>query len=198
MKLSSIFVDFAIFVPYGDRALQDRLFDAMAISGAGVLVKMRLHGPPSYIEWLPCYKIFWTLCIMYNVIDNGFLKRHAEKIHKMTVAYPGSWGLIYQADVRTRQGRAPRVRAGAEAKHAEALVKNWPTCFDPARPWNEVWRVLCAGEKEWWDDLIHRPCNRILSKAAAVDDFLDVDVITVGATAAKKKHKARSSNRSRR
>ena len=106
-KLASIFVDFAIFVPYGDRALQDRLFDAMAFSGAGLLTKMRLHGPPSYTEWLACYKIFWALCIMYNVIDNGPLKRYAEKIYKFTVDYPGSWGV----DLPRRRAHTPRTCA---------------------------------------------------------------------------------------
>ena len=83
--LASIYVDFAIFVPRGDRALQDRLFDAMLISGAGILTKVRLHGPPSNVEWLACYKRFWTLCLMYDVIDNGLLKnicRENPPVHR--------------------------------------------------------------------------------------------------------------------
>ena len=121
--LTSMFVDFAIFVPWGDRALQDRLFDSCVISGAGVLVKMKLHGPPSFVEWLACYKIFRSLCLVYNVIDNGFLKRYAAKIQEFCTDYPGSWGLIYQVDVRTRQEHAPRVLADAQSNRAEALAK---------------------------------------------------------------------------
>ena len=47
-RLITISLDFAVFVPYGDRALQARFFDAMAFNMAGQLCKVRLNGPPSF------------------------------------------------------------------------------------------------------------------------------------------------------
>ena len=86
--------------------------------------------------------------------------------------------MIYQGDVRARQEHAPRVLADAQNNHAEALVKNWPTHYDYARPWNTVWKMLCEGERDWWDVCIHRPLNRVLSGSAVVQEFIDGDVLT--------------------
>ena len=83
--------------------------------------------------------------------------------------------------MRARQEHAPRVLAKAQANHAEALVRTWPTSFDPARPWNAVWRMLCASEGEWWDELIHRPGNRVVSGSANVEQYIDGDVLTTAA-----------------
>ena len=147
LKLSSIYLDVAIFVPFGDRALQERAFDTMVFGPSGVWTKIRLHGPPNYGEWLACYKALWVLCLMYDVIDNGFLKRYAERIEQLTKDYPSCWGIIYQADVRTRLEYAPDVRAECEEEHAECLIKNWPTTYDPERPWNTVLEKLALKEK---------------------------------------------------
>ena len=115
---------------------------------------------------------------MYDVIDNGFLKRYAELIEQLINDYPTCWGLIHQADVRTRLEHAPRVKADCEEKHAEALVKSWPTTFDPLRPWNEVWKRLATAERTWWEDMVIRPGNQVMSGNANPNKFVDGDVLT--------------------
>lgn len=183
-KLILIYLDFAVFVPYGERALQARFFDAMAFNLAGQLVKVRLHGPPSFKEWLACYKVFWTLCIMYEVVRNARLKRYAALIEKLNDDYPGAWGLIYQAEVRTRLEHMPRVKADLEDKHAKALAKNRDTDFDPAWPWDCVFEQILHGEKEWWDEHVHRPGTQILAKVATAETFVEGDALIASPGAA--------------
>ena len=122
-RLITIFLDFAVFVPYGDRALQARLFDAMAFNMAGQYCKVRLNGPPSFKGWLACFKVFWTLCLMYDVVENARLKRYAAMIERFNEEYPGAWGLIYQTDVRTRLEHMPRVKAMLDDKRANNIAK---------------------------------------------------------------------------
>ena len=72
---------------------------------------------------------------MYQVVRNARLKRYAAFIEKLNDDYPGAWGLIYQAEVRTRLEHTPRVKADLEDKRAKALAKNSDSDFDAEWPW---------------------------------------------------------------
>ena len=79
---------------------------------------------------------------------------------------------------RARLEHAPDIREGLEDRYAEDLVHNRPTTFDPARPWNAVWRELCLNEDKWWSKAIEKPCLLIMAGTARPTDFIDGDALT--------------------
>ena len=106
-KLNQIAVDFAILVPNGDRALARRHFNSRQVDTHGNWTYVEVYGPPSYTEWLECHKVFYTLCVSDEVICAGNLRQYEDKIAGYVNRCPDAWGVIYQADVRTRTEHAP-------------------------------------------------------------------------------------------
>ena len=174
----SIFLDFAVFGPHGGRLLKQRRFDAMVYGPDGILKKIEMMGPSNYREWEAIYKVFRTLCIGHDVIDNAWLDRYNQKVRVYNDENPEGWGIIYQADYRARLEHAPDVREELEDKYAEDIVYGRPTTFDPARPWNAVWRQLCLHEDKWWNKAIEKPCLLIMAGTARPCDFIDGDALT--------------------
>ena len=79
---------------------------------------------------------FNTLAIMDDVLCGGNLRQYNAKIAEYVNRCPDAWGVVYQADVRTRSEHAPRVLDKCIEQHAKALRRGWDTSFDPARPWH--------------------------------------------------------------
>ena len=107
-------MDFALFGPHGDRLIKRRRFEALIRGADGTFQKVELLGPGSYREWELSYRVFRTLCIMFNVIVPAWLDRYSRMVRRFADAYPEAWGSIYQADVRARLGHAPAVKERLE------------------------------------------------------------------------------------
>ena len=106
-KLNQISVDFAILVPNGDRALARRHFTSRQRDTHGNWTYVEVYGPPTYGEWVECYMVFNTLAIQDDVICGGNLRQYNAKIAEYVNRCPDAWGVVYQADVRTRSEHAP-------------------------------------------------------------------------------------------
>ena len=106
----SIFLDFAVFGPHGDRLLKQRRFDALVHGPDGILREIETFGQSFYREWEAIYRVFRTLCIGHDVIDNAWLDRYNQKMRVYNDENPEGWGIIYQADYRARLEHAPEIR----------------------------------------------------------------------------------------
>ena len=91
-ETDSIYLDFAVFGPHGDRLIKARRFDALVQGVDGTFHKVELLGPSSYREWLLAYRVFRTLCIMFDVICPAFLDRYARWVQQLADENPECWG----------------------------------------------------------------------------------------------------------
>ena len=79
-KFKSIAVDFAIFVPHGDRSLMRRHSTSRVFDSTGRWTYVEVYGPPTFQDWLACWRAFTVLCIMFRVVSSGRLRRYADRI----------------------------------------------------------------------------------------------------------------------
>ena len=174
-ETDSIYLDFAVFGPHGDRLIKQRRFDALIQAADGTFKKVELLGPATYREWLLIYRVFRTLCIMYDVIVPAFLDRYAAWIQQLNDENPECWGIIYQSDVRARLEHAPDVREQLEDAYAEAIVNNKRTDYNPEKPWNAVWNALVQEEDKYWFKHVEHPGLRISAGTAKPSDYIEDD-----------------------
>ena len=59
------FVDFAVFVPYGQRALKAARFRTYVLTGSGYVTK-ELPGPGNFVQWRTCYRLLKTALLMLD------------------------------------------------------------------------------------------------------------------------------------
>ena len=176
LQLMSIYLDFAVFGPFGSRLIKRRRFDALVPGPDNLFMKVELAGPGSYREWELCWRCFRTLCIMWNIICPAFLDRYARKIRKYADEFPEAWGLIYQADVRCRLEYAPEVRERLEDQHAEDEENNKRSHYEVDRPWNSVFRALLSKEEsDFWYRNVEKPGLLILAGSAKPGDVIGDD-----------------------
>ena len=60
---------------------------------------------------------------MFDIVPSGMLTRYYNLIEELLNRCPDAWGVIYQADVRTRNEHFPRVLAEVLAHHARKEAK---------------------------------------------------------------------------
>ena len=77
-KKDSIYGDYAILVPHGDRALMRRHFTSRVMTSTGEWQTMEVYGPPCYKDWLDCHHIFTSLIICsmwFLVVPSGGMEK---------------------------------------------------------------------------------------------------------------------------
>ena len=98
-KRNSIYADYAILVPHGDRALMRRHFTSRVLNSNGDYQIVEVYGPPSFREWLECHRVWETLCIMFNTMPGGPVRGYSEMVGEFDSRYPDAWG----ADIPNRR-----------------------------------------------------------------------------------------------
>ena len=116
---------------------------------------------------------------MHNYVDTEHLDNYAEHIKSLDTNWNGKyWFLISMADYRMRSEHFERIRRRIELYHTQLAAANPDiakalTCFDPQRPWNEVFR-LAVLETSFWDAEVKDKAQRLVNSpstlAAAVSD----------------------------
>ena len=66
--LCEIFVDLVVCTPWGGRLAKKQRTDGARSDAHGNLVPVELYGPHCIGDWVVCFNIFRTLCLMYAVI----------------------------------------------------------------------------------------------------------------------------------
>ena len=75
-----IYLDYAICVPHGERALMRRHFSARCLTVANMLEIMEVYGPLDIDEWLACHEVFTTMCIGWDAISGGWLRAYGKNM----------------------------------------------------------------------------------------------------------------------
>ena len=60
-----------------------------------------------------------------------------------------------------RLERSLHIREELEEQHEENLANGWRVHFDPAKPWDAVWKQMANHEKDFWDRHVKDPAHNI-------------------------------------
>mgnify|MGYP001143614452 CR=1 FL=1 len=171
----TIAVDFAVWVPYGNRLLKKRAIEGTRPGPNNTHIPIALYGPPDLHEWRRCYRMFRTGSLQQGAIDIEWLDRYNERFGDEAAKHPECWALLYQSEARTRGEHMNRVRRRLQAEKDEADKKGHEHPFDPQRPWNEVFRQLCVAEGAWWFEQFKEPCMYVHNKVESPTERVDGD-----------------------
>ena len=182
IKAMLIYVDFAVWPPFGDRNIPRRKFTGMAWGPSGLLQMVEIYGPSCFRDWEASYMLFRTACISFNVIGAELLDQYLRKIKEAVETYPDAWALIYQFDTRTRNEHAQEVRYMLTQEDDIAKKNGWVRHFNKERPWNCVWKRLVHGEESWWNKQLEKPCHNICMGLAQMSDYIGHDAPIAGSS----------------
>ena len=136
--------------------------------------RKELPGPHSFEFWWASFRVYRAIFLLLDAAPPEVLDNYGEMLRGFSTLYGAeAWFLIYNADVRMRSEQFERLRRKAERDHAEATALGGSSGFKPDKPWFTVF-ALAAGDKEWWNDNLHRPVmlflTRITSARTALGD----------------------------
>lgn len=162
-NLQAPYCDFAVWVPFERRMAKVQKCRTFIPLGDGSFLQRDLPGPGSYLAWRACWGVFRTACLMLNVATLAALEGYARHIEKLSIQWPGCWGLIYSADDLARAERMERTRRmlSAEASRGRQVPVDW----DPVKPWTCVLNVLVK-DVEFWSEKVHQPASAWLAAGA--------------------------------
>ena len=175
MSLGSIFVDFAIWIPHWTRLAKKLRFKGMLINALGEYFTAEMFGPGTYEIWETCFTVFRTACLSLGLVSSGRLRQYMLKVKALSRQFPSAWSLVYQADVRMRSKRMPKLKAKLEDDYEEAKANNWRTTFDPKMPWGAVFAEAAENDTNWWARHIKDPGMTTNCGALLVRDCVDGD-----------------------
>ena len=147
------FADFAIFVPYGQRALRASKFRTFVASPSGYVTK-ELPGPASFVQWRACFRVFRTSMLMLDAMTMSTLHNYEAMIERLNRLYPTAWHLVYSADELARSSHSNRTRSKLvlDIKNGTPAPMNW----DHTRPWDYVYQNLVVDD-QFWQNQVHGP-----------------------------------------
>ena len=147
------FADFAIFVPYGQRALRASKFRTFVASPSGYVTK-ELPGPASFVQWRACFRVFRTSMLMLDAMTMSTLHNYEAMIERLNRLYPTAWHLVYSADELARSSHSNRTRSKLvlDIKNGIPAPMNW----DHTRPWDYVYQNLVVDD-QFWQNQVHGP-----------------------------------------
>jgi hypothetical protein len=183
LKSHCCYVDFSIWGPHGMRILKQMKVSGLVMSANGELMHHEFKGPPSVEHWLACWEVFMAGMIMLNACAPPFLLAYGALIAGYAKRYGSQcWALIYQVETRFRREYMERARRRASNELDAAIVNNTGIVglFDPARPWEYVFRKSTGDSMEpsaarYWHTNLEEPCLLIVAGARRVDGFIDGD-----------------------
>lgn len=150
---SAPYVDFGVWVPYGQRAMKAAKFRTYVLTASGYVTK-ELPGPSSFVQWRTSFRILRTALIMLDSASLAALHNYEMAIEKMTRTYPTAWHLIYAADELARSAHSNRVRARVQMDIRAG--RNPPVNWDQKRPWDYVFTAIAADDN-FWHTQVHAP-----------------------------------------
>ena len=76
------YVDFALWIANYDRKKKEFTFAGMVTTPSGALRRGEFLGPPTIHDWVACWRVFRTACIMLRLVDVQVLDRYEHLIAK--------------------------------------------------------------------------------------------------------------------
>ena len=162
------YVDFALFGPYGKRALKKLTLVSFSYQvETGTWKRVELPGPPDFNSWWKAWLVLKTTLLLLQCVDSERLEHYGEFIRQLVEMYgPESWFLIYQADVRFRSEEMERIRRNAQIlSETQSAPENSRWGYDSERPWDWIWGAALGDTgRTFWDSEVHRPAVFFLAR----------------------------------
>ena len=140
------YVDFAIFVPYGQKALKASKFRSFVLTASGYIAK-ELPGPANFAQWRTCYRLLKTALLMLDAVGLASLQAYENNMERLARSFPSCWHLIYSADEVARSAQANRVRS--KILMDLKAGRHPPEGFSTSRPWDHIYGALARDEGFW-------------------------------------------------
>ena len=133
------YVDFAVWVPHGNRMLRKLKLQGTTFSSDGSIIPIDVTGPPDIDCWSKSYACLRTALISWKAVELGRLDMYANMIKRYVSRHGSSvWFKVYQAESRCRSQRMERVRRRGEEERARAMFAGMSHPLNPRRPWDWV------------------------------------------------------------
>ena len=146
--------DFGVWRPHGRRLARQLKLQAMRITPEGTYVPYEIAGPPDFAEWLRSFRVLGVALRALGQVDPARLGLYENHIRKLSSNFGSAcWWLVAQAEQRMRSEQFDRLRRRAETAHKEATLAGGTHPFDPARPWDHVFRAAVSDDKFWTDEV---------------------------------------------
>ena len=146
------YVDFAIFVPYGSKALRASKFRNYTLTSSGYTTK-DLPGPSGFIQWRACFGILRTTLIMLDAVLLGSPPQLRGPCGK---AHPDIFhGVASHLQRRRVSEVEPFKQVEIAAPHGPEGWKNSPDAIGThARPWDWVFQQLILDDAFWQTQVV--------------------------------------------
>lgn len=139
-------MDFAIYVPFVQRALKASKFRSFVLMANGY-VTGELPGPANFTQWRMCYRLLKMSLLMLDAVGLASLQAYENTVERLSRTFPSCWHLIYSADEVARSAQANRTRSRVlmDIKAGQQA----PEGFSVSRPWDCVFGALARDEGFW-------------------------------------------------
>ena len=156
------YVDFSIWGPHNTRFIKKKSqITSYAIDPETGLwsAKSTTSGPTGITMWSACFQVFRTAMVMLKAADPERLDQYSSFIKGLSERHgAGCWFLIYQADVRLRSEKIPKIVRNLDGVENRS---KWALAFTSAIDMD------APGVSEFWNEQVHRPCQEFKSGATS-------------------------------
>ena len=121
----------------------------------GTTVRADFKGPPDFTAWQICFMVYMVAMVMLEQVLPPWLVAYIDIISEYNSLYGHRiWAFLYQTDVRFRSEHMG-VMAMRESERLDgAILRGCTTDYDPAKPWDCLWRMAVdindSQESRWW------------------------------------------------
>lgn len=150
------YVDMAVWVPFERRLAKVQKCRTYHPLGDGSYLVKDLPGPSSHQAWLASWRVFKCAALMLEVISLAALQAYERHIEKLVLQWPGTWGLIYQADDRARAEQLERWRRYLIAESDAG--RQVPPTWNPNKPWSCIF-LKVVEDQSYWSETVHVPAS---------------------------------------
>ena len=150
------YVDMAVWVPFERRLAKVQKCRTYHPLGDGSYLVKDLPGPSSHQAWLASWRVFKCAALMLEVISLAALQSYERHIERLVLQWPGTWGLIYQADDRARAEQLERWRRFLVAESDAG--RQVPPTWNPSKPWSCIFLKIVE-DQAYWSETVHVPAS---------------------------------------
>ena len=166
------FVDFGVWRPHGADLGRTLKFAAWFLNPSGQWAMKEIVGPSSFEEWSRSWAVFAFAMELLGAASRTRLEKYAKTIAALNRDYPSMWWAICMADIKMRRAHLERVRRRLTSEHHELTTAGLRSDFDPAMPWDAVFREA-ARDRDFWDKEVDKKVVQFATHQRTKDELSD-------------------------
>ena len=143
------YVDFGVWRPHGAAFGRLLKFAAYFLNPGGVFTRKELVGPTCWEDWEKSWRVYCFAMELLGAATRTRLARYRATIFELQDDYPSLWWIVAMADQKMRRAQMERIRRRLAGEQAELAAQGLRSDFDPARPWDVVFREA-ARDTDFW------------------------------------------------